>query len=91
MVFTEALNVPVQERAAFLERACAGDENLRRKVEAYSAPTIESEIFWKNHQLEVHQMQAIEQIATYKSVGPWRRNGEDKTGTRHVGGLRSAS
>ena len=34
VVFTEALKVPVQERAAFLERACAGDENLRHKVEA---------------------------------------------------------
>jgi len=34
VVFTEALKVPVQERAAFLDRACAGDENLRHKVEA---------------------------------------------------------
>jgi len=34
VVFTEALRVPVQERAAFLEGACAGDENLRHKVEA---------------------------------------------------------
>ena len=34
VVFTEALKVPVQERAAFLERVCAGDENLRHKVEA---------------------------------------------------------
>ena len=34
IVFTEALKVPVQELAAFLERACAGDENLRHKVEA---------------------------------------------------------
>jgi hypothetical protein len=33
-VFTEALKVPTQERAVFLERECAGDENLRRKVEA---------------------------------------------------------
>jgi len=33
-VFTEALKVPVQERSAFLERVCAGDENLRQKVEA---------------------------------------------------------
>ena len=33
VVFTEALKVPVQERAAFLERTCAGDENLRHKVE----------------------------------------------------------
>jgi len=34
VVFTEALEVPVQERATFLERICAGDENLRQTVEA---------------------------------------------------------
>jgi len=34
VVFTEALKFSVQERAAFLERVCAGDENLRHKVEA---------------------------------------------------------
>ena len=34
MVFTEALKVPVQERGAFLERVCTGDENLRHKVES---------------------------------------------------------
>jgi len=34
VVFTEALTVPHQERDAFLERACVGDENLRHKVEA---------------------------------------------------------
>jgi len=34
VIFTEALKFSVQERAAFLERVCAGDENLRRKVEA---------------------------------------------------------
>ena len=33
-IFTEALKVPVQERAALLERVCAGDEKLRRIVEA---------------------------------------------------------
>jgi hypothetical protein len=33
-IFTEALKVPVQERAAFLDRACAGDESLREKTEA---------------------------------------------------------
>ena len=33
-VFTEALKLPVQERGAFLERECAGDDNLRHKVEA---------------------------------------------------------
>jgi len=34
VAFTEALKVPVQTRGAFLERECAGDENLRHKVEA---------------------------------------------------------
>ena len=33
-IFTRALNVPPQERDAFLDRACAGDEELRRKVDA---------------------------------------------------------
>ena len=28
VVFTEALKLPVQERATYLERVCAGDENL---------------------------------------------------------------
>src|SRR5882672_2204469 len=34
LIFTEALGVPVEKRAAFLEGACGGDERLRRKVEA---------------------------------------------------------
>jgi hypothetical protein len=34
IVFTEALKVPIPERAEFLERVCGKDENLRRKVEA---------------------------------------------------------
>ena len=33
-VFTEAIKVPRKDRAAFLDNACRGDENLRRKVEA---------------------------------------------------------
>ena len=33
-VFTEALKLPVRQRDAFLERSCAGDQELRRKVEA---------------------------------------------------------
>jgi len=33
-VFTEAIKVPVQDRAAFLDNACRGDESLRRKVQA---------------------------------------------------------
>ena len=33
-VFTEAIKVLLQDRASFLDNACGGDENLRRKVEA---------------------------------------------------------
>ena len=33
-IFIEVIWVPIQERAAFLDIACHGDENLRRKVEA---------------------------------------------------------
>ena len=33
-IFIEALTVPFQEREAFLERVCGGDESLRQKVEA---------------------------------------------------------
>ena len=33
-VFTEAIKLPLQDRAAFVENACRGDEDLRLKVEA---------------------------------------------------------
>jgi hypothetical protein len=33
-VFTEAIKIPARDRAAFLDRACGDDEDLRRKVEA---------------------------------------------------------
>jgi hypothetical protein len=36
-VFTEALELPVGERGAYLERACGGDIELRRRVEALLA------------------------------------------------------
>ena len=34
VVFTEALRLPAAERADYLDRACAGDGELRRGVEA---------------------------------------------------------
>src|SRR5262245_16745910 len=33
-IFTEALGVPVETRAAFIDGACGGDEQLRRRLEA---------------------------------------------------------
>src|SRR5262249_35253488 len=32
-LFTEAINLPTGERIPFLDRACADDENLRRRLE----------------------------------------------------------
>jgi eukaryotic-like serine/threonine-protein kinase len=33
-VFTQVIKVPREHRAAFLDKACAGNDELRRKVEA---------------------------------------------------------
>jgi hypothetical protein len=33
-LFHDALARPLEERAAFLDRSCAGDESLRREVNA---------------------------------------------------------
>ena len=33
-IFTKAVKVTIRERAALLDGACGGDENLRRRVEA---------------------------------------------------------
>ena len=33
-VFTEAMKIPRHQRNAFLDKACCGDEELHRKVEA---------------------------------------------------------
>jgi serine/threonine protein kinase/Tfp pilus assembly protein PilF len=33
-VFTEALQLPAEQRTAFLEKACAGDRDFRKRVEA---------------------------------------------------------
>jgi serine/threonine protein kinase/Flp pilus assembly protein TadD len=33
-IFTEAIQLPVEERAGFLDRACGGDAALRQKIEA---------------------------------------------------------
>ena len=33
-VFTEAVKLPVEDRDLFLDNACDGDDDLRRKVES---------------------------------------------------------
>src|SRR5882672_3088707 len=34
-LFTEAVQLPIEERVAFLDRACTGDEALRHKIAAW--------------------------------------------------------
>jgi Tol biopolymer transport system component len=43
-LFDEVLEQPAAERAAFLTRACAGDEELRRRVEAMLAADAQAEL-----------------------------------------------
>jgi hypothetical protein len=52
VIFTEMLKVPVQARGAFLESVCAGDENLREKVEALLRAQDRLGNFGMNPQLE---------------------------------------
>jgi hypothetical protein len=33
-IFSEAVHLPLDQRAAYLDRACAGDAKLRQRVEA---------------------------------------------------------
>ena len=33
-IFTEAVQLPIEERVAFLDRACADDKDLRQRIEA---------------------------------------------------------
>ena len=42
-LFRSALEHEIEERAAFLERACAGDDGLRREVESLLASFEESD------------------------------------------------
>ncbi|MDB5298278.1 MAG: protein kinase [Phycisphaerales bacterium] len=44
-VFNEALRLPASERAAFLDRACAGDADARREVESLVAAAADADGF----------------------------------------------
>src|SRR5262245_60075426 len=44
-LFEAALEHPVEDRAAFLERACGGDEEVRRRVEEMLAADARQNLF----------------------------------------------
>jgi len=51
VIFTEAVRLPAGQRAGFVERACAGDETLRRKVLDLLSAHERSAISWKTRHL----------------------------------------
>jgi hypothetical protein len=70
-IFTEALKVPPQERAAFLENACRGDENLRRKVDALLRVSDRSGDFLEEPAIPAGLASLLRQMAT--TAKPKRR------------------
>jgi len=50
-LFTEAVQLPIEERIAFLGRACAEDEDLRLRIEAWLKPMIGPGRSWNSRQV----------------------------------------
>lgn len=78
-LFHDALSRGPEERAAFMDRACAGDEELRRQVEALLAAHEEAGSFIESPAMEVAARElAVEQenaetaIASGETVGHYR-------------------
>jgi len=79
VVFTEALKFSVQERAAFLERVCARDENLRHKVEALLRAHDRLGSFLEQPAIAATQASSRE-VTTHRSPSPnVHRRGNRKT------------
>jgi serine/threonine protein kinase/Tol biopolymer transport system component len=69
-LFHEALAQPREERAAFLDRACAGDENLRREVNALLESPATANQFLDRDALEVAA--GLVSISTSPALSGWR-------------------
>jgi hypothetical protein len=76
MIFKAALELPAGERAAFLERACAGDEALRAEVESLIAHDreggpLEEPAFEEATRLLAAEREREQSLAG-KIIGPYR-------------------
>jgi non-specific serine/threonine protein kinase len=74
-IFSAALELEAGKRAAFVERACAADQALRREVESLLAAQQEADEFIETPALEVAaEMLAVEQTRTLagRMIGPYR-------------------
>lgn len=74
-IFKSALELPAAECAAFLERACAGDDNLRQEVELLIKSDAEAVHFLNQPAMEDAAELLKEEAApslTGQSIGPYR-------------------
>jgi serine/threonine protein kinase len=71
-LFQEALVLTVQDRAAFLTSACAGDAQLRREVEALLATEEEADSFLATPPVKFRQSALPEEAAVGQRLGAYR-------------------
>src|SRR6202011_6301951 len=79
-VFEQALDLGTEERLAFLEQACNGDEELRREVESLLDAHAEAGSFIDNqsqfyHELDANEPAAPQRIGHYRIVRELGRGG----------------
>jgi len=70
VLFEQALDLPPDRRASWLDQQCAGDDLLRAEVAGLLSITRESETFLGSEQAE-QSLRAIESIEPGESVGPY--------------------
>src|SRR5436309_9259955 len=74
-IFSAALELEADKRAAFVERACAADQELRREVDSLLVAQQDADQFIETPALEVAaEMLAVEQTHTLagRMIGPYR-------------------
>jgi tetratricopeptide (TPR) repeat protein/tRNA A-37 threonylcarbamoyl transferase component Bud32 len=69
-LFYEALDLPTEERSAFLDRACGAEESLRQEVESLLAASEKTAGFLRKPAEEVARQFARE--AQFDRIGPYR-------------------
>src|SRR4051812_31402231 len=78
-VFQTAAELDSSQRAAYLDEACAGRDDIRREVEALLAASAEADDFIEAPALQRHAGTLIEQLpdpVVGRRIGPYRVTGE---------------
>src|SRR5690242_10928798 len=73
-VFEQALDLPASERAAFIQRNCNGDEELRREVESLLSSHAQVGSFIDKRSLffSDDRMEEVDTLPTNELIGPYR-------------------